>query len=271
MITLEEVKDRLSWEPRMIPAPMPNDWQRWADGKAVDIIEDEKSSVLLRDNIVLSRVSSKYHPFLNADLVALAEQATDEGWGVDSVLEFNHGRSVVVNLYDTTMLHGDHQLLLALVNSFTGKEALRLLPVNRRIVCRNQLPYYAGQRSYRHPHSKAVEFPHGMFSTIRADLNSRQAQMMEFKDIPVNFSKYVEQLLDNMHGAEAEQKFLDKRREQLMTAYEHPTAPQKGSAYAALQAVILADEQIIGRRGWRTVYGSEMSQLGLELLESEYV
>lgn len=271
MITLKEMKDRLSWEPRMVPAPMPTDWGAWADGKDVDIVDDVRSSVLLRDNFVLSRVSSKYHPFLNADLVSLAEQATNEGWGIDSVLEFNHGRSVVVNLYDVSALHGDHQLLTALVNSFTGKEALRLLPVNRRISCRNQLPYYSGQRSYRHPHSRAVEFPHGMFATIRADLSSRQAQMMEFKDIAVDFGKYVEQLIDNMHGAEAEPAFLDKRREQLMQAYDHPTAPPAGSAYAALQAVILADEQIIGRRGWRTVYGSEMSQLGLELIESEYV
>lgn len=271
MITLEEMKTRLDWEPRMVPAPMPTDWAAWARGDDVDIIDDEKSSVLLREGQVLSRVSSKYHPFLNRDLVALAEQATNEGWGIDSVLEFNNGRSVVVNLFDATTLHGDHQLLTALVNSFTGKEALRLLPLNRRIVCRNQLPYYAGQRSYRHPHSKAAEFPHGMFATIRADLNARQAQMMEFKDITVDFAGYVEKLIDNMHGAEADEQFLDKRREQLMQAYEHPTAPAKGTAYAALQAVILADEQIIGRRGWRTVYGSEMSQLGLELLESEYV
>ena len=101
IMQLDDVRKALNWEPLMVPAPAPSDWNAWAHGEPTETVEDPTSSVLLRDGQVLSRVSSKYHPFHNRELLRLVEQANNEGWLTDSVLEFGGGKTVAVNLVDS--------------------------------------------------------------------------------------------------------------------------------------------------------------------------
>lgn len=268
----EDVRRALDWEPVMVPAPAPSDWNAWAEGTPTETVKDPTSSVLLRDGQVLSRVSSKYHPFHNRDLVRLVEQASLEGWLADSVLEFGGGKTVVVNLVDSETVENEHELLTALVNSFTGREALKLLPLDRRVFCNNQLPYYSGQRAYRQTHASKSEFPSGVFASIRRDLHRWRNEMDQLRYVKMNFGDYVKRLIDRAVDTENDSKsIIERRTKQLEQAYHHPTAPEPGTAYAALQATLLADQKIIAKRGWRTHYGSELSQLGLGIVRSELV
>lgn len=278
MITVEKLREHLAWEPVRVPAPVPVDWQEWAETPSnkldsVGMMEDPNFSVLLRGDTVLSRVSKKYRPFHNAELLELAERATREGWAIDSFHEFGGGKSVVVNLVDadTIAAPAGHQSLVALVNSFTGREALRLLPVNRRVWCRNQLPYYSGQRSYSHPHSREAVFPIGVFERLRHELQERQEQMERWKSVKLDFHTFVQELLDVTMAENAQELARNRRREQLLAAYRSQTAPEPGTAYAAVQAAMYADQHIIGRKGWRTVYGDDITQSALAILEHSAV
>ena len=272
IMQLDDVRKALDWEPLMVPAPAPSDWNAWAHGEPTETVEDPTSSVLLRDGQVLSRVSSKYHPFHNRELLRLVEQANNEGWLTDSVLEFGGGKTVAVNLVDSETVDNEHQLLTTLVNSFTGREALKLLPVDRRVFCANQLPYYSGQRAYRQTHASKSEFPSGVFASIRKDLHRWRDEMDQLREVKMNFGDYIKRLIERAVDTEGDNtRIVERRTQQLEQAYHHPTAPEPGTAYAALQATLLADQKIIAKRGWRTHYGSELSQLGLGIVRSELV
>jgi len=272
IMQLDDVRKALDWERVMVPAPAPSDWNAWAHGEPTETVEDPTSSVLLRDGQVLSRVSSKYHPFHNRELLRLVEQANNEGWLTDSVLEFGGGKTVAVNLVDSETVDNEHQLLTTLVNSFTGREALKLLPVDRRVFCTNQLPYYSGQRAYRQTHASKSEFPSGVFASIRKDLHRWRDEMDQLREVKMNFGDYIKRLIERAVDTEGDNtRIVERRTQQLEQAYHHPTAPEPGTAYAALQATLLADQKIIAKRGWRTHYGSELSQLGLGIVRSELV
>ena len=58
IMQLDDVRKALDWEPVMVPAPAPSDWNAWAHGEPTETVEDPTSSVLLRDGQVLSRVAA---------------------------------------------------------------------------------------------------------------------------------------------------------------------------------------------------------------------
>lgn len=259
MITLEQARNQLDWEPQLYTAPRPSNWQDWNAGMPVGFEPDPKSMVLVRGNDVLGRVTRRYQPFYNADTINLVEAAVDNGWLIDSIKEFAGGKTVAVNLLAADDL-GEHQGLVALVNSFTGRGSLRLLPLHRKIFCQNQFPLYSGSRSYRVQHSGSVEFPADAFGRLRDAIIAADGWMNSLRDVPVDFQAFMEALIDNTLDTEPEPSMIARRRKQLLLAYDDPTATEVGSAYAALQAVILADQRIIGRGSWRREYGSELSQ-----------
>ena len=138
--------------------------------------------------------------------------------------------------------------------------------------CTNQLPYYSGQRAYRQTHASKSEFPSGVFASIRKDLHRWRDEMDQLREVKMNFGDYIKRLIERAVDTEGDNtRIVERRTQQLEQAYHHPTAPEPGTAYAALQATLLADQKIIAKRGWRTHYGSELSQLGLGIVRSELV
>lgn len=265
MITLEEAAEALDWEPQAFAAPEPSDWRAWGDGRPCEFKYDPNTVVLVRENNVLGRVSNKYTPFWNRQTFDLLVQAVDRGWYVDSIKEFNGGRTVVANLVAEGLMSEGHEAVLALVNSFTGRGSLKLLPVHRRIFCANQLPFYGGAKSFSIAHSGEVGFPAETFGKLRTVLTDADTWMNGLKEIKVDFEGFMRRIIDETMENPSE-RIVELRKRQLERAYTHETAPEPGTAYAALQAVALADQKVIGRGDWRKEFGSEMSQAAMAML-----
>lgn len=280
-MSIIDLRRQLNWEPKVVPAPKPVSWSAYANGEEVEYEPDDRSSIVLRGDTVLGRVTPAYKPFYNARLLAVVRQAMQEGWTLDSYSEFLNGRSVAVNLkldsFDGDLLgDGDRSYasegLITILNSHTGKEALRMFPVIRKITCRNQLPFYNMRRAWRWQHSgDKAGFPSGIFASIAKSIVTSGKMLGDMARERIDFEEFVDELLES--HVDPSDDDPDPRNTQLwkrysralMSAYDHPTAPPPGSAFAAVQAVVFADEHIIGRGAWRKQYGSDLSQNAVAL------
>lgn len=269
------------WEPVVVPAPVPADWDGWAEDPAnydghSKILPSDKDAYIVKMPTVggtaepLARVSSKYVPMPNKRLLGLAEEAGDSiGYTVDSVREFRNGKTVVVNLvgetsewpWDEKVKDSEVQNRISILNSHDGTSKLKIWPMFTSLICLNQMPSLAGRANWSYRHSQVIQ----NFSLEPAFLS-----MEKYKEVLLWSRTAPMDLRDGINFLKRAMGDLsDKTEKAIKDATQHPTAPEQGTVWAFLQAVTLADQTLLPRKSTaaRAEFGGALTLSATRLVE----
>ena len=167
------------------------------------------------------------------------------------------------------LVAGDLQApLVTLLNHHTGYGALRLVPMARRFSCTNQLPMMHRSVSKVYRHTGAVQITEDVFRLMA----TYTAELMELQQRLSEVSLKPEPALAEILADTPRESAL-RITESVRQAYLHETAPPRGTAYALLQAVLLADQKTLPRtpgqmRSW---FGSDLTKSTLDYVQQRSV